>query len=125
MCNACLPTPANTKQSDAFADQMLEMLNQGALALMVSIGHRTGLFDAMAELPPAPIGQISAHTGLHRRYVEEWLAAMVAGGIVDYSAEKGEYQLTRELVEQHHPKDCLALWLPELSDFHCSLTGRR
>ena len=93
MCNACLPTPSNTEQPDAFAERMLEMLNQGALALMVSIGHRTGLFDAMAELPPATIGQISTHTGLHRRYVQEWLAAMVAGGIVDYSAAKGEYRL--------------------------------
>ena len=64
MCNACLPTPSNIEQPDAFADRMLEMLNQGALALMVSIGHRTGLFDAMAELPPATIGQIFAHTGL-------------------------------------------------------------
>ncbi len=93
MCNACLPTPSSIEQPDAFTDRMLEMLNQGALALMVSIGHRTGLFDAMAELPPTTIEQISTHTGLHRRYVQEWLAAMVAGGIVDYSAEKGEYRL--------------------------------
>jgi SAM-dependent methyltransferase len=69
------------------------MLNQGALALMVSIGHRTGLFDAMAELPPSKVERIADHTGLHERYVREWLAAMVAGGIVDYLADSGDYHL--------------------------------
>ena len=32
-------------QSDAFADRMVGMLNESALSMMVSIGHRTGLFD--------------------------------------------------------------------------------
>ena len=93
MCNACLPTPDVAKNSEAFADDLLDMLNQGALALMVSIGHRTGLFDAMAELPPSKVEQIADHTGLHERYVREWLAAMVAGGIVDYLADSGDYHL--------------------------------
>jgi hypothetical protein len=29
------------------------------LALMASIGHRTGLFDAMASLPPATSAEIA------------------------------------------------------------------
>ncbi len=93
MCNACLPTPSTVDAGEAFADQLLGMLNQGALSLMVSIGHRTGLFDAMDELPPADVTRISEHTGLHPRYVREWLAAMVAGGIVEYDAGTGEYHL--------------------------------
>ena len=93
MCNACLPTPDATQNSEAFADDLLGMLNQGALALMVSIGHRTGLFDAMSELPPSKVARIAEHTGLHERYVREWLAAMVAGGIVEYLADSGDYHL--------------------------------
>ncbi len=92
MCNACLPTPAAT-DSDAFADSLLDMLNQGALALMVSIGHRTGLFDALGELPPATTDAIAAHTGLDTRYVREWLAALVTGGIVEYDSTTGHYHL--------------------------------
>src|SRR4051812_39264652 len=38
---------------DAFAGKMAGFLNGGAAALMLSIGHRVGLFDAMAQLPPA------------------------------------------------------------------------
>lgn len=93
MCNACLPTPSTVDTTDAFADTLLDMLNQGALALMVSVGHRTGLFDTMAELPPADVARIAAHTGLNERYVREWLAAMVAGGIVEYTADSGHYHL--------------------------------
>jgi winged helix-turn-helix protein len=40
-------------KSEAFAERMIGMLNDAALALMTSIGHRTGLFDVMASLPPS------------------------------------------------------------------------
>jgi SAM-dependent methyltransferase len=81
------------KPVDVFADQLLDMLNQGALSLMVSIGHRTGLFDCMAELPPSDAVRIAAHAGLDGRYVREWLAAMVAGGVVSYDPAAGQYHL--------------------------------
>lgn len=70
------------------------MLNQGALALMVSIGHRTGLFDTLTELPPADAKTISDHAGLEERYVREWLAAVVAGGILNHTANSGHYHLS-------------------------------
>ncbi len=93
MCNACIPTPTPIDATEAFADQLLDMLNQGALALMVSIGHRTGLFDAMSEMPPSTSAGIASQAGLEERYVREWLAAMVTGGIVDYDEVCGYYHL--------------------------------
>lgn len=93
MCNACIPMLNDIKSVDLFAEKMLDMLNQGALSMMVSIGHRTGLFDCMSELPDASAGEISAHAGLEERYVREWLAAMVAGGVVRYSPDSERYQL--------------------------------
>ena len=96
MCTACHAPMTDTAATEAFADQLLDMLNQGALSLMVSIGHRTGLFDAMAELPPSTVDEIAAQAGLAPRYVQEWLGAMVAGGIVDYHAAARRYLLPRE-----------------------------
>lgn len=93
MCNACMPTLNDERPADAFAGRLLNMLNQGALALMVSIGHRTGLFDALSERPPATAAQIAHHAGLDARYVTEWLAAMVTGGIVRYDPAAGQYAL--------------------------------
>lgn len=72
--------------SEVFAERLLGVLNAGALALMVSIGHRTGLFDTLARLPPATSAQIAAAAGLDERYVREWLAAMTTGRIVDHDS---------------------------------------
>jgi hypothetical protein len=84
---------ARRDQAAPFTLRMFEILNHGALALMISIGHRTGLFDVMAGLPPSTSDVIAKAAGLNERYVREWLGAMVTGGIVDYSASRGSYRL--------------------------------
>ncbi|HMB71444.1 MAG TPA: transcriptional regulator, partial [bacterium] len=82
MCQAALraPDPART---DAFAERLLDSINAGALGLMISIGHRTGLFDTMAGREPSTSHQIAAAAGLQERYVREWLGAMTTGRIVE------------------------------------------
>ena len=52
-------------KAEAFADRMLNILNDGALALVTSMGHRTGLFDVMNNLPPSTTGQIAGAAGLN------------------------------------------------------------
>jgi 2-polyprenyl-3-methyl-5-hydroxy-6-metoxy-1,4-benzoquinol methylase len=83
-------------KAEEFAERMLGVLNDGALALMTSIGHRTGLFDAMAGLVPSTSEQIASAANLNERYVREWLAAMVTGGIVEHDPEGGTYRLPPE-----------------------------
>jgi ubiquinone/menaquinone biosynthesis C-methylase UbiE len=83
-------------KAESFAEKMLGILNSGGLALMTSLGHRTGLFDTMAGLPPSTSQQIAAATGLNERYVREWLGAMVTGGIVDYDPAGRVYHLPGE-----------------------------
>ena len=39
----------NQEKVEAFAGRMIGALNEGAIAVMTSIGHRTGLFDAMSR----------------------------------------------------------------------------
>ena len=84
------------KKAEKFVEKMIGIINGGALALMTSIGHRTGLFDVMAELPPASSRQIAEAAGLNERYVREWLAAMVVGRIIDYDAREATYTLPQE-----------------------------
>ena len=80
----------------AFAGQVLGIVNHASLALMLSVGHRTGLFDAMAPLPPSTSAEIAAAAGLQERYVREALAALVMGGVVDYAPASGTYALPAE-----------------------------
>jgi SAM-dependent methyltransferase len=81
----------NQEAVKAFAGKMVGILNDGGLALMTSIGHRTGLFDTMAGLAPSTSEQIAQAAGLNERYVREWLGAMVTGGIVDVDPERRTY----------------------------------
>ena len=82
--------------ADAFQKRMFGLVNDGGLALSVSIGHRTGLYDTMASLPPSTSTEIAEAAGLNERYVREWLGAMVTGGIVDYHPPIGAYSLPAE-----------------------------
>lgn len=83
-------------KAEAFAGRFLTALNNGALCLMVSIGHRTGLFDAMSKSPPATSEEIAAHAGLSERYVREWLGAMVTAAVVEIDPATTRFSLPAE-----------------------------
>jgi SAM-dependent methyltransferase len=83
-------------KAEAFAGQMVGVLNGASVALMTSIGHQVGLFDTMAGRPPATSRQIAEAANLNERYVREWLGAMVTGRIVDYNPDAGTYALPPE-----------------------------
>ena len=99
MCQAVSqPTAAPPEgRIERFTRQMLETLNHAAIALMTSIGHRTGLFDAMSRLPaPATTHEIAAAAGLNERYVREWLGAMVTAHVVEHDHMTKTYRLPPE-----------------------------
>lgn len=97
-------------KADAFANAMLGHLNGAALALMASIGHRTGLFDTLATMPPANSAEIAAAAGLNERYVREWLGAMVTGGVIEYDSATQKYVFPAEhaaaLTRSAGPANC-------------------
>jgi len=84
---------AEAPGSAEFAERVGQMMNEAALVLMISVGHRTGLFDTMAAMPAATSAEIAARAGLNERYVREWLAAMTTGKIVDHDGAAGSFSL--------------------------------
>jgi SAM-dependent methyltransferase len=108
------------RRASAFAERMRDVLNGGALALMASLGHRTGLFDVMARLAPSSSEAIAEHAGLDARYVREWLGAMVTGGVVEYDPERSRYALPAEhaaclsRAARPHNLGASAQWIPLL-----------
>lgn len=83
----------DTGTAEAFQDTVATMLNHGALCIMLSIGHRSHLLDRLAELPPSTSHEIAEAANLDERFVREWLAAMVTGGMVAYDSRSRTYQL--------------------------------
>jgi 2-polyprenyl-3-methyl-5-hydroxy-6-metoxy-1,4-benzoquinol methylase len=86
----------DSARAEAFAEQLLAALNHGSFCLMASIGHRTGLFDAMRGLPPSTSAEIAEKAGLNERYVREWLGAMVTERVVEVDPGSTRYVLPEE-----------------------------
>ena len=112
--------PCDLAKREAFAERLLGILNGGALSLMLSIGHRAGLFDVMSRQGAATSEALAASSGLEERYVREWLGAMVAGGVVDYDPAERAYRLPPEhsawLTREARPHNLAATaqWIPLL-----------
>ena len=83
--------PFDHSRAAAFEERLVGVLNAGALCLMTSLGHRVGLFDAMADMPAASSEAIAARSGLNERYVREWLGRWSPAGLWITTHETGTY----------------------------------
>lgn len=83
-------------RAEAFAASQLAALNHAALCLMVSVGHRTGLFDVMSTSPPATSTELAERAGLNERYVREWLGAMATARVVELDPATQRFSLPPE-----------------------------
>lgn len=88
--------PFDKARAEAFAGTLLGHLNGAALALMISLGHRTGLFDVMGDAKARSSAELARDAGLSERYVREWLGSLVTGGVVEFDPAEGRYRLPPE-----------------------------
>jgi 2-polyprenyl-3-methyl-5-hydroxy-6-metoxy-1,4-benzoquinol methylase len=86
----------NTLKAESFANSLIDTLNKSALSFMISIGHRSGLFDTMNQLESFTSDELASASGLNERYIREWLGAMATGGIVEYYNESKTFRLPAE-----------------------------
>jgi SAM-dependent methyltransferase len=83
------------KRVQEFARRLFGHYTSGMLALMVDVGHKTGLFEAAAK-GTATSEELAERAGLDERYVREWLGAMVTGGIMEYDPGSRTFTLPPE-----------------------------
>ncbi len=70
-------------------------LGATAAAGSVVIGHRLGLYKALATGPATP-EELAARTHTSPRYIGEWLRGQAAGGYVCYDPAAGTFSMTEE-----------------------------
>ena len=102
--SAVLKQDLDQSRIDAFEERLCGALNEAGMLLMMSLGHRSGLFDAMAGAAPVTSSQLAERSGLDERYVREWLGAMTASGIVEVDPAHATYTLPDEhaaLITRH------------------------
>lgn len=93
MAQLAEPAPGMAPAEEEFSKTLLTTVNHATTGLMISIGHRTGLFEAIKRVGPTTSGELAAEAGLDERYVREWLGAMATAGIVPLDPVSRRYDL--------------------------------
>ena len=88
----------DTRSTEAFVGQALGDLAASYGGVMISIGHKLGLYRALAGRGPTSAVELAARTGCEVRYVREWLDSQVASGYLAYHEESQTYELPAEYV---------------------------
>jgi hypothetical protein len=79
----------------AFAARLLGLYSGGMLSLLLELGYKTGLLEALA-LGPGTSDALAERSGLQERYVRELLNGLTAAGILSYEAGVRTYTLPPE-----------------------------
>ena len=96
MCLNHQLTNFDSARADDFANRLVSALNESAMCVMLSIGHRTRLFDHMDGQPPLTSSELARYANLDERYVREWLNALVVSKVIDYNPDDKTYYLPQE-----------------------------
>jgi SAM-dependent methyltransferase len=81
---------------EAFVGQVLGDLAACYGGVMVSLGDRLGLYDALNGAGPLTSMEVAERSGCAERYVREWLNSQVAAGYVEYDPDTERYTLPPE-----------------------------
>jgi SAM-dependent methyltransferase len=90
------PSTIDAVKLDALVARAIADLSAGYGGVMVSLGNRLGLYNAMAGAGPLTSREVARRAKCAERYVREWLNSQVAGGYVTYHAISNTYELTPE-----------------------------
>ncbi len=66
-----------------FALRVWQYKQGEVVSLMIHLGDRLGLYRALAGAGPVTATELAARTGLHERWLLEWLRSQAAAGLLD------------------------------------------
>jgi SAM-dependent methyltransferase len=87
--------PLDAEALKRYALRIFDALGGATTAAMISLGDRLGLYRALASGTPITSTELSAQTGLHERWVREWLRQQGAAGVLEYRGD-GRFALPAE-----------------------------
>lgn len=86
----------DTHKLEAFMGRAASDFAANFTGLMVVLGHKLGLYAALAEGGAQTAASLAAATGTDPRYVQEWLNAQTAAQYVEYEPQTQRYTLPTE-----------------------------
>src|SRR6187431_411452 len=86
----------NLEKLNALVGKLVGDLGVALGGASILLGDRLGLYKAMADGAVNTPAELAKKTGLHERYVREWLSGQAASGYIDYHPEKNAFSLSPE-----------------------------
>jgi len=90
------PRAIDPEKVKASAERVFGFLGGAVISGMIYLGDRMGLYRALQEAGPVTSEQLARKTGLHERWLREWLHGQAAAGLIDYSGN-GHFTLSPEM----------------------------
>jgi len=81
------------QQNNDYAARLWQYKQAETISLMIHVGRRLGLYNHMAGQGPMSAAELSKKSGLHERWVLEWLRLQAAGKILNYVVEGERFEL--------------------------------
>jgi 2-polyprenyl-3-methyl-5-hydroxy-6-metoxy-1,4-benzoquinol methylase len=98
--------PLDPERLQAYAKHLFGLLNGAVTSALVNLGDELGLYRELAAGGPATSEELARRTGLHERWLREWLYNQGAAGLLEARAEE-RFALSPEgravLAEEEHP----------------------
>ncbi len=76
-------------------EQVFRFLGGAVVSGMIYFGDRLGLYHALRDAGPITSDELARKTGLHERWVREWLRGQAAARLIDYRGD-GRFELSPE-----------------------------
>jgi SAM-dependent methyltransferase len=86
----------NPNKLNELTGKLVGDLGAAIAGASILLGDRLGIYKAMADGIPVTSSELAKKTGLHERYLREWLSGQAASGYIDYHADKNTFSLSPE-----------------------------
>lgn len=94
MTATAVPTAIDQELVGKKAELAFGYLAGAVISGMIYLGDRMGLYRALDGAGPVSSAEFASRTGLHERWVREWLMQQAAAGILEY--DSGKFTLSPE-----------------------------
>jgi len=96
----------DSKKVEEITDKAIGYLSGAGVSALIYIGDQLGLYRTLRRSGPATSAELAAKSGLHERWVREWLHGQASAGLVRYVGA-GIFELTSEqaavLADEENP----------------------
>src|SRR6266481_2950219 len=83
------------EKAKKIAEHVFNVLGGALVSAMIYLGDRMGLYQALNGAGAVTSEELARKTGLHERWIREWLYGQAAANLIDYKGE-GRFELSPE-----------------------------